>query len=58
MLAQQMDTMVNQINGLGTTLSQKLTFLSDNVTKLQQQNTDMQLQLHHQDKESADIQKS
>ena len=57
MLAQQMDTMVNQINGLGTTLSQKLIFLSDNVTKLQQQNTDMQLQLHHQDKESADIQK-
>ena len=57
MLAQQMDTMVIQINGLGTTLSQKLTFLSDNVTKLQQQNTDMQLQLHHQDKESADIQK-
>ena len=29
MLAQQMDTMVNQINGLGTTLSQKLIFLSD-----------------------------
>ena len=57
MLAQQVDQMVNQINGLGSTLSKKLNSISDTVTQLQQQNTNMQWQLHHQDKESAEMQK-
>ena len=57
MLAQQVDQMVNQINGLGSTLSKKLNSISDTVTQLQQQNTNMQWQLHHQDKSSAEMQK-
>ena len=57
MLAQQVDVMVNQINGLGSKLSKKLNSISDSVTQLQQQNTNMQWQLHHQDKESAEMQK-
>lgn len=55
-LAHHVEEMSHQIHGLGTTLTQRMTDLHDNVAKLEQQNTDIKTHLAFHDQQNFDIQ--
>lgn len=55
-LAHHVEEMSHQIHGLGTTLTQRMTALNDNVAKLEQQNTDIKTHLAFHDQQNFNIQ--
>ena len=55
MLAQQVDVMSHQLHLLGNNLSQKMMMITDSMGKMQTVNTNLQAQLAHQDKATAEL---
>lgn len=55
-LAHHVEEMRHQIHGLGTTLTQRMTALNDNIAKLEQQNTDIKTHLAFHDEQNFNIQ--
>ena len=49
-------TWPKQMHRLTTILTQRITMISDNVSKLQQQNSEIKSHLHHHDIQTFDIQ--
>ena len=55
MLAQQVDVMSHQLHLLGNNVSQKMMMITDSMGKMQTVNTNLQAQLAHQDKATAEL---